>query len=102
MLRRLEPEESVAATSVYVGASRSEPIVAAIGDDAFESSLQGRERPGLVRDAVAISQRARELLARLKPIAIGVFGFWDHYVRSIVVAGRCVCVDPSGSYRIDP
>jgi hypothetical protein len=41
------------------------------------------------------------LVARLKPAIVAVLSVWDHRFRSIVVAGRHVRVDPSGSYRSD-
>ena len=55
-----------------------------------------------MRDAVALSAHARTLLQRLRPLVIRVFGFWDHAVRSIQVAGRRINVDPAGCYRVDP
>jgi hypothetical protein len=54
-----------------------------------------------MRDAVALSAHARTLLQRLRPLVIRVFGFWDHAVRSIHVAGRRINVDPAGCYRVD-
>jgi len=54
-----------------------------------------------VRDAVAASARARELVGKLKPVVVAVMSLWDHRLRSIIVGGRRVRVDPSGSYRAD-
>jgi hypothetical protein len=54
-----------------------------------------------MRDTISISQRARALLAQIKPVVLTVIGAWDHRLRSIFVGGRRVSVDPSGSYRLD-
>ena len=59
------------------------------------------DHPAWARDVVSISQRARELFARLRPIAIRIFSAWEHRVRSIFVAGRRLSIDASGCYRAD-
>ena len=74
---------------------------AALPDAELETPLLPRDHPPWMRDAVAISARARQLLAKLKPMTVRVLTFWDHAVRSIAIGGRTVCVDASGSYRID-
>ena len=101
MLRRIEPEESAAALPLHVGASRSEAIVAAVPEAELETALLPYDHPRWVKDALAVSQRARELLATLRPVALKVFCFWDHRIRSIVIGDRRVQVDPSGCYRAD-
>jgi len=101
MLRRLELEEGAAALPLAPGANRSEAIVPAVAEAELETALLPQEQPRWVKDAVAVSQRAREIVARLRPAAIRVLSFWDHRVRSIVVGDRRVCVDPSGCYRAD-
>jgi hypothetical protein len=100
MLRRIEPEESSTALPPYVGASRSESIVA-VGEAELETALLPYDHPRWVKDALAVSQRARELLAKLRPVALKVLSFWDHRIRSIVIGDRRVVVDPSGCYRAD-
>ena len=101
MLRRIEPEESAAALPLHVGASRSEAIVAAVQEAELETALLPYDHPRWVKDALAVSQRARELLAKLRPVAVKVLCFWDHRIRSIVIGDRRVQVDPSGCYRTD-
>jgi hypothetical protein len=59
------------------------------------------DHPAWARDVVSISQRARELFARLRPIAIRIFSAWEHRVRSIFVAVRRLSIDASGCYRAD-
>ncbi len=101
MLRRIEPEESATALPLYVGASRSEAIVAAVPEAELETALLPYDHPRWVKDALAVSQRAREILAKLRPVALKVLCFWDHRIRSIVIGDRRVHVDPSGCYRAD-
>jgi hypothetical protein len=59
-----------------------------------------RDHPAWQRDVVAVSARVRKALAQLRPIAVRVLTFWDHVVRSVVVGGRRIEVDPSGCYRL--
>lgn len=101
MLRRIEPEEGPSALPLYVGASRSEAVVAAAPEAELETALLPYDHPRWVKDALAVSQRARELLAKLRPVALNVLCFWDHRIRSIVIGDRRVHVDPSGCYRAD-
>jgi hypothetical protein len=101
MLRRLELDESAAALPLQVGASRSEAIVPAVAEAELETTLLSQDQPRWVKDAIAVSQRAREIIAKLRPVAILVLSFWDHRLRSIAVGGRRVAVDASGCYRID-
>jgi hypothetical protein len=73
---------------------------------AFDLDLEAGYRlppdhPPWPRDLVSISQRARALLARIKPAIITVVAAWQHKLRSIVVAGRRVAIDATGSYRVD-
>ncbi|MGC1381025.1 MAG: hypothetical protein WA814_08380 [Candidatus Baltobacteraceae bacterium] len=101
MLRRIEVEEPAASLPLQIGASRSEAVVPAVAEAELETSLLPQEHPRWVKDAIAVSQRAREIVARLKPVAIFVLSFWDHRVRAIAIGERCVHVDPSGCYRAD-
>jgi hypothetical protein len=75
-------------------------IVPAVGESESEALLP-RDHPKWARDAVTISQRGRELIARLRPIAVRILTFWDHRVRSVQVGFGRVCIDPSGSYRLE-
>lgn len=101
MLRRLDLEEANAALPLQIGASRSEGIVPIVPEAELETALLPQDRPRWVRDAVAVSQRARELIAKLRPVAVRVLSFWDHRIRAIVVGGRRVAVDASGCYRAE-
>ena len=101
MLRRIELEESAAALPSHLSLGRSEAIVPAVPEAELETALLPHDHPRWVKDAIAVSQRARELLAKLRPATMRVLCFWDHRVRSIVVCGRRVAIDASGCYRAD-
>ncbi|MBV8245026.1 MAG: hypothetical protein JOZ38_03810 [Candidatus Eremiobacteraeota bacterium] len=60
-----------------------------------------RDHPAWARDGVALSSRARALLAKLVPLAIVVRTFWDHAVRTIALHGELLIVDSAGSYCLD-
>ena len=98
MLRPVEAEESAAA-ALRAEAAASEPIVAGASRPENDAAELPNDHPRWVKDAVAVSRAAREIVARLRPLALAVFSVWDHRFRSVVVAGRCVVVDASGSYR---
>lgn len=70
-------------------------------DDRYEGPALPSDHPAWMRDAVSLSQRARALVVKLKPVVLRVIGVWEHRVRSVVVAGRKVSVDASGSYRME-
>jgi hypothetical protein len=99
VLRRIELDETPAALSARLEAGRSEAIVPAVAEAELETALLPQDHPRWVKDAVAVSQRARELIGKLRPIVVHVLSFWDHRIRSIMVGDRCVAVDPSGCYR---
>jgi hypothetical protein len=101
MLRHVELEEPSAALPLPVGASRSEAVVPVVAEAELETALLPQDQPRWVKDAVAVSQRARDLIAKLRPAAVHVLSFWDHRIRAIVVGGCRVAVDASGCYRMD-
>ena len=101
MLRRVELDDSNTALPVQIGAAASEAVAPVLADGELETPLSPHDRPRWVRDAIAVSQRAREVIARLRPVAVRVLSFWDHRMRRIVVGECCVRVDASGCYRID-
>ncbi|MBV8531160.1 MAG: hypothetical protein JO104_07565 [Candidatus Eremiobacteraeota bacterium] len=101
MLRRIELEEASAAAPIEIGTSRSEAIVPVVADAELETALLPHDQPRWVKDAVAVSQRAREIITRLRPAAVHVLSFWDHRIRSIVIGDRRVQIDPSGCYRTE-
>lgn len=100
MLRRIELDETPVGLSARLEAGRSEAIVPAVAEAELETALLPQDHPRWVKDAVAVSQRARELIVKLRPVIIHVLSFWDHRIRSIMVGNRCVAVDPSGCYRV--
>ncbi|HET7813775.1 MAG TPA: hypothetical protein VFL13_05330 [Candidatus Baltobacteraceae bacterium] len=69
--------------------------------DDFEIESLPRDLPRWVKDAAAISQRARTLIAKAHPFVVRVITFWDHTVRGVRVGGRDVLIDASGSYRLE-
>lgn len=59
------------------------------------------DHPAWQRDVVAISARARAVLATLRPAVVRVVTFWDHVVRGVGVSGnQSLEVEPSGCYRL--
>ena len=82
-------------------ATGSGAIAAMLPEDELETPPLPREHPKWVRDASAISQRARALLARMKPVVVRVLTFWDHRSHSIAIGLRRLGVDSSGSYRLE-
>jgi hypothetical protein len=54
-----------------------------------------------MKDTLSISQRARGLLAQMRPAIVKVIAYWEHRVRSVIIGERRVFVDASGSYRME-
>ena len=77
------------------------PLAVALDPDVEFTNALPSDHPAWAKDTLSLSRRARALLARLRPIAIKVMTFWDHRLRSIVVGGRTLSVDASGSYRLE-
>ncbi len=96
---RIDPDTSPALYAPSVGGST--PILPLIPEDELETPPLPREHPKWVKDAAAVSQRARQIIAHLRPVIIRVLTFWDHHARSIAVGGRELSVDVSGSYRLE-
>ena len=102
MLRRVEGEEARQPSLLEVfGLGRAEPIITAVPQAEMETTLLPHDHPQWVKDALSVSNRARELIARLKPVVIAVLSFWDHRIRSTFVGGSRLSVDASGSYRAE-
>ncbi len=102
MFRRVEGDDALDRTGLRSLAPREDAPVPSLQLDAdAHAELLPHGHPQWVRDGVAISSRARELLTRLRPVVVRVLHFWDHGVRAIVAGGRCVRVDPSGCYRTE-
>jgi hypothetical protein len=72
-----------------------------VADDDLELPPLPREHPKWVKDALAVSHRARQALSRLRPLACRVLTFWDHRVRSVNIGLRRLSIDASGSYRLE-
>src|SRR5579862_6915001 len=100
MLRRIEADEQAGAL-VELSATRAEAIVPAVAQAELEMGSLPPDHPRWLRDALAVSQRAREIIAKLEPIVVRVLGFWDHHLRSIRIGEHRVGVDVSGCYRIE-
>lgn len=58
------------------------------------------DHPAWQRDMLAVSARARALIAALKPIVVRALTFWDHHVREVAIGPRTLGLDASGSYRL--
>jgi hypothetical protein len=102
MLRRVDGEDGrTHAAQPHATAIATEQAIAPVGESEAENSLLPRDHPKWARDAVTLSQRAREVIARLRPVLVKILTFWDHRVRSAFVGGSRVSIDPSGSYRIE-
>ena len=102
MLRRLDTEDSRGhAAQPHAVAIETESMVTPVGESDSESSLLPRDHPKWARDAVTLSQRAREIVGRMRPVIVKILTFWDHRVRSALVGGKRVGIDPSGSYRLE-
>lgn len=102
MLPRVETEDLLSGLPSAFGTRAAEPIVPVVADADDDGGHLPNDHPHWVRDAVAISRAARELVARLRPIVVRALTIWDHAVRCIAIGGRRVGVDASGSYRIEP
>lgn len=99
MLQRVDAEEYGSA-SAALDEPQAHRVVPAVAELDREPPPLPRDRPRTVKDALAVSQRAREIVARLRPIVLRVLTFWDHRMHSALVGGRNVSVDPSGCYRV--
>jgi hypothetical protein len=101
---RIDPElaaTGAAQTSAPPALALPPPLAIALDPDVEVATNLPSDHPPWAKDALSLSQRARALLARVRPIAVKVLTFWDHRVRSIFVGGRTVSVDASGSYRLE-
>jgi hypothetical protein len=70
-------------------------------DDRFSGPALPNDHPRWMRDTLSISQRARAMLARIKPVAIRVINYWEHRLKRVVIGSQALCVDQSGSYRLE-
>ncbi len=101
MLRHIEIDEPLDDRAAAARPAHASGIAAGAHHVDAERGLLPRGHPKWVQDGVSLSQRARDALTRLRPIAIHVLRFWDHRLHAILIGGRRVRVDPSGSYRVE-
>jgi len=101
MPRRIEPARHERAQPPAPKTLAPASLAAVLPDADLEIPPLPRDLPPWTKDAIALSQRARDLIARLAPIVIAVLTFWDHRVRNASIGGKHVAIDPSGSYRLD-
>ena len=97
------PRDLQVQPSVELATIAYAPPASAIAIDP-EADIEPRlpsDHPAWARDVISLSQRARELFARLRPIAIRIYTAWEHRVRSIFVAGARLSIDIAGCYRLD-
>jgi hypothetical protein len=70
-------------------------------DDRWGGQTLPGDHPPWMKDTLSLSQRARTLIAKLRPVVVRVIACFDHHVRSIVVGNGRLSIDSSGSYRLD-
>jgi len=96
---RIDPDASPSLLTPAL--SGSAPVLPLLPEDELETPPLPREHPKWVKDAVAVSHRARQIIAQLRPVIIRVLTFWDHHIRGITINDRNLSIDASGSYRLD-
>jgi hypothetical protein len=102
MLRRVESDEQRQPSLLdLLGLGQSQPIIPRVAEAEMETALLPHDHPKWVKDALSVSNRAKELIAALRPMAIRVLTYWDHRIRSAFIGGSRVSIDPSGSYRAE-
>jgi hypothetical protein len=102
---RVEPDAQTAASAAANLPVAGVPIalqpVSLDPDDRWGGHSLPGDHPAWMRDTLSLSQRARAVLAHVTPAVFKVIAAWEHRVRSIVIGGRKLSVDPSGCYRLD-
>jgi len=96
-----DPRIESDAAAAFTATPLALPVLPVVPDDEIETPPLPRDHPKWVKDALAVSYRARRLLARVRPVAIRVLTFWDHQLRGVSIAGSRLTVDFSGSYKLD-
>jgi hypothetical protein len=81
--------------------SGSLPLLPFVPEDELETPPLPREHPKWVKDAIAVSHRARHFITQLRPVVVRVLTFWDHRMRGLALGSRTLTVDFSGSYRLE-
>ncbi len=103
---RVDPDAATAAAAAgtMLGPATVVPqaiIPAGDPDERWGGNALPNDHPAWMRDTLSLSQRARALIAQVKPVVISVVKAWDHRVRTILVGNRRLSVDVSGSYRLE-
>jgi hypothetical protein len=103
---RVDPELHPPRPNPNAPASPEAPVLPALPilidyDDRWGGQTLPNDHPAWMKDTLSLSQRARALVAQLRPIVIKVVAYWEHQVRSISIGNGRLSVDPSGSYRLD-
>lgn len=112
MSARVDPELHRAASNAASKANATAPALpeAAVApalpilldyDDRWGGQSLPNDHPAWMKNRLSLSQRARALVAQLRPIVVKVIAYWEHQVRSIAVGNGRLSVDPSGSYRLE-
>jgi hypothetical protein len=60
-----------------------------------------REHPRWLRDRFTVSAATKAIVDRLRPLAVRVFGFWDHRVHRVTLDDAVIGIDACGSYRCE-
>jgi hypothetical protein len=89
-----------AAAAGAEGASQARALANDVADlDAAPEIGLPREHPRWARDRFTVSAATKALIDRLKPLALRVFGFWDHRVHSLALDEATIGIDACGSYH---
>jgi hypothetical protein len=98
-VRRTGPADIIAGLT---HASEAKQIATATGEvETTPEVTLPRDHPKWMRDRFTISAATKALLDRLAPLAIAVFGFWDHRVHRVSIGEGAIEIDVSGSYRYE-
>jgi hypothetical protein len=95
----LDPGGAAKAGATALAPAALQPVI--LDPDSELGHELPNDHPPWPRDTVSLSQRARALLATLRPVIVRVVTYWEHRVRALNIGGRRLTVDVSGSYRID-
>ena len=102
MSARVDAEPAALATPPDAALAAVAALPVAIDtDDRWGGHALPGDHPAWLKDTLSISQRARALLAHVKPVVVRVVASWEHRVRSIFVGAQRLSIDASGSYRLD-
>jgi hypothetical protein len=97
-LRRIAPADLGSTESL----SEARPLATDVGElDAAPEIALPRDHPRWARDRFTVSAATKALVDRIKPLALRVFGFWDHRVHRLTLDDATIGVDACGSYRRD-